>query len=498
MKAVICAIAKYEYDYIKEWVEYHIKLGFDKIVIYDNNDIEGEKYDELLKKYIKAGQVEIRDVRGKRAMQRVVYNEFYHEGDFDWLAIIDIDEFIAPNRTKYKNIKEFIEKNSSADAIFLYWQTYGDAGKTYPTKSTKPISVLKQYNIPCNKNSIIDNALRKQNAWGKSIIKAGLPIKFLHEHFVVDPNDLNYVDCFGDSVVPYYMLVDSNYIEKTYKECYVKHIYTKSLSEYINCKVRRPAANSMNPMHFPSKYFKVNEINEEKRKYMESIGYKMEFVFKPDTMLLVDLANMEEYNLLKPYIINIMRTCCCRFILRIMSSEEDVNTINRELGPYFNECIIYYDTYDNKLATLNNIYSEHYAFLMNYVNCIIHLNIPYGINYEEYIQDYVDPVFGENNLVNNLQRVFNSEDSICVALKSIVDLDTSSEEYKEYKTNILKGNLHKVDSVAFTGNFISKPSTFLKYKKEYTELCEQFSQKPETLLYFIASIHTAYLWSGRQ
>ena len=38
MKAVICAIAKFEYNYIYEWVEYHLNLGFDKIVIYDNND----------------------------------------------------------------------------------------------------------------------------------------------------------------------------------------------------------------------------------------------------------------------------------------------------------------------------------------------------------------------------------------------------------------------------------------------------------------------------
>ena len=146
MKAVICAIAKYEYNYIREWVEYHINLGFDKIVIYDNNDLNGERYDELLSDFIKNEQVELRDVRDERAMQRVVYNAFYQEDDFDWVAFIDIDEFISPNRTKYKNIKKFLEKNSNSDAIFLYWQTYGDSGKTYPIKTNPRKKSAKKTN----------------------------------------------------------------------------------------------------------------------------------------------------------------------------------------------------------------------------------------------------------------------------------------------------------------------------------------------------------------
>ena len=37
MKSCIVAIARLESPYIIEWIEYHLKLGFDKIVIYDNN-----------------------------------------------------------------------------------------------------------------------------------------------------------------------------------------------------------------------------------------------------------------------------------------------------------------------------------------------------------------------------------------------------------------------------------------------------------------------------
>ena len=35
--AIVCAIAKDEDPFLKEWVVYHLILGFDHIIIYDNN-----------------------------------------------------------------------------------------------------------------------------------------------------------------------------------------------------------------------------------------------------------------------------------------------------------------------------------------------------------------------------------------------------------------------------------------------------------------------------
>jgi hypothetical protein len=40
MKSLLCAIAKNEERYINEWVNYHYNLGFDKIVVYNNNDVK--------------------------------------------------------------------------------------------------------------------------------------------------------------------------------------------------------------------------------------------------------------------------------------------------------------------------------------------------------------------------------------------------------------------------------------------------------------------------
>ena len=65
----ICSIGRKENLYAKEFVEYYLKLGIKKIIIYDNNDIDGEKFEDVLEQYIKNKYVEIIDVRGFQSIK---------------------------------------------------------------------------------------------------------------------------------------------------------------------------------------------------------------------------------------------------------------------------------------------------------------------------------------------------------------------------------------------------------------------------------------------
>lgn len=38
MKVAICVIARLENNYLREWVEYYLKLGVDTIFLGDNNE----------------------------------------------------------------------------------------------------------------------------------------------------------------------------------------------------------------------------------------------------------------------------------------------------------------------------------------------------------------------------------------------------------------------------------------------------------------------------
>ena len=65
IKVCICTSGKKENRYIREFVEYYIKFGVDKIFLYDNNDENGENFEDVIKDYIESSLVKILNWRGK-------------------------------------------------------------------------------------------------------------------------------------------------------------------------------------------------------------------------------------------------------------------------------------------------------------------------------------------------------------------------------------------------------------------------------------------------
>ena len=59
-KYIVLTFAKNEDRYIVEFVEHYLKLGFDKIIIVDNND--QPTLENILSEFIKQGTVELLDL----------------------------------------------------------------------------------------------------------------------------------------------------------------------------------------------------------------------------------------------------------------------------------------------------------------------------------------------------------------------------------------------------------------------------------------------------
>jgi len=117
IKVALVCVAKMEDHYLDEWLEYNNKLGFDKIIMYQNDwrcNIE--------KPYL---QKEICD---GRSIQVPLYNKVLQNNtEYDWIAFIDCDEFIVLK--KHKNIKEFISiYKDITNVIGLNWFIYGNMG----------------------------------------------------------------------------------------------------------------------------------------------------------------------------------------------------------------------------------------------------------------------------------------------------------------------------------------------------------------------------------
>ena len=66
IKVCICAIGKNENKYVREFIEHYKHYGIYKIFLYDNNDINGEYFQEVINDYIKNKYIEIINIRGKK------------------------------------------------------------------------------------------------------------------------------------------------------------------------------------------------------------------------------------------------------------------------------------------------------------------------------------------------------------------------------------------------------------------------------------------------
>ena len=123
----ICCIARDEDFYIEEWVDYHLYLGFDKIILYDNHSII--KLKDQLSKYIQEGTVVVNDTDGNyigTKAQCLAYTHCFntYSSDYVWIAVIDSDEMIVLH--KHDNIKDFLNEFENYGGVFLNWVMYGN------------------------------------------------------------------------------------------------------------------------------------------------------------------------------------------------------------------------------------------------------------------------------------------------------------------------------------------------------------------------------------
>lgn len=140
----ICAIAKNEGPYFKEWIEWHLKQGVEKFYIYDNESTDSTK--EVLAPYIESGVVEYVYFPGKKK-QLSAYDDCFkkHRLETRWLAIIDIDEFIVP--ITENNIPAYLNRMEEYSAIEINWLVYGSSG----ARTKEPGNVMdrfKKHSLP--------------------------------------------------------------------------------------------------------------------------------------------------------------------------------------------------------------------------------------------------------------------------------------------------------------------------------------------------------------
>lgn len=116
----VIACAKDE-EYIKEFCDWYLDLGFNKIILADNG-LSAEQL-KSIESYINEGLVELQDWHGKRVFQLDFYNKVVEQfTDDDWIAKVDVDEFIDLNGMK---IQEYVKRfPKDCCSIAFNWMIY--------------------------------------------------------------------------------------------------------------------------------------------------------------------------------------------------------------------------------------------------------------------------------------------------------------------------------------------------------------------------------------
>ena len=260
IKVALCTMGKKENLYSKEFMEYYMKLGVDKIFIYDNNDPYTEKIEYTLDKKYK-DKISFYETKNLNiSHQSEAFTNCYRNNlkKYDWFIMVDMDEFLYIVNDTLKNYL-MNERFYKCDFIKIHWVNSRDNNILY----YEPKPLFKRFKGPYIKSIYI-----------KSIIRGNISnlTYWVHSPKI---SPIKNVTCTNNGNIINYTNIN---FEKIYNinidKSYIIHFRFKSTEEFIN-KYRRGYNNwhgkRINQVLLErlSTYFKENGITLEKINYIE-------------------------------------------------------------------------------------------------------------------------------------------------------------------------------------------------------------------------------------
>ena len=232
--------------------------------MYDNNELNGERFEEVINDYIEIGFVKIKDFRGQKRAILTMMNDCYKKNylDYDWLIFFEVDEFIYLK--DFKNIKDYLNNNKfdKCQRIQLNWIFHTDNNLLY--YDNRPL------NERFPEREIKARGAKKGTGNGiKSILKGHIPrIKIKNVHFL--DHRLKNCDGFGNPAKIIYIICETS----DFEYYYIDHYNFKSTQEFID-KVNKGDAlyDKDNIIDRIRTYFALNEVTEEKIDLMEKLTH---------------------------------------------------------------------------------------------------------------------------------------------------------------------------------------------------------------------------------
>ena len=256
----ICSIGKKENLYAREFVDYFLNLGVDKLFIYDNNDVNGEKFESVLSTYIKNKYVDIIDVRGLSSIQIPIYNYCYQKNKYfyDWIGFLDFDEYLYIENNK--SIKNYLHSEifNKCQVILFNWIIYNDNDLLEYSK----IKLNIRFTRP---------TLNSTNV--KSFVRGNIPNLLIPTSHFPGINVFKFCNSKGEFIYP------KNFISYNFDKnpkAYIKHFFTKTVKEFCDKLYKGNAhfyKNHYNYQKILKKklelFIQLNKMTKEKKNLLE-------------------------------------------------------------------------------------------------------------------------------------------------------------------------------------------------------------------------------------
>lgn len=247
----LIACAKNEKPYLSEWLSYHLNLGFDKIMLFDNGG-NGELKSE--------GKVEVYDAPGDRiqlqsyafALSQMKYN--------DWCLVCDVDEFLNIGNL---SVQDFLKPYQGADVVKLNWVVYGDNDQLeYEDKPVRE-RFLKPAQLACVYNDTVK-------------VPENFHTKYFYCHkYKQTMLDIHTAHVEGGIVINTkgQRVQDSPFQDLCLDRGFVQHYITKSCREWCERRLNTKDACGSVVADFDTLkrwYFNLNQYSKEKENIIES------------------------------------------------------------------------------------------------------------------------------------------------------------------------------------------------------------------------------------
>ena len=270
LKVCVCTLGKKENRYMTEFVEHYKNYGVDKIYLYDNNDIDGERFEAVIGKFINNKFVEVIDWRGVKDNSTYygIINSCYqsYHNSYDWLIFYELDEFLYLK--KYNSVKKFLisKKFDKCESIQLNWVHMSDNNQLF--FENKPL--IERF--PEKGKNIVKNQYNKI-CFVKTIVRGHLKNINITQNHVLSKK-LKACDGFGKKS----KVKKIESLHPDYKYNFIRHYYGKSVQEFIE-KINRGdllRGNDSKIIEWAiEKFFYINEITREKIQFIaKSLGNK--------------------------------------------------------------------------------------------------------------------------------------------------------------------------------------------------------------------------------